>query len=103
MAPLFSSQPIPNTDVGTLNKIQKLAALLIILGPESTSKIFRELDELEVAAISAEMTRLPVIETKLRDEILEEFIELATPDAALLSSLRTRDQNETTQKDQNEA
>ncbi len=60
-----------------LTKIQKLAALLIILGPEGAAKILGSLDEREVEAVSTEMARTPMVDADLQSEILNEFGEVA--------------------------
>ena len=44
-----------NPEISKLTKIQKLAILLIILGPDGASQILKNLDEHELEAVSAEM------------------------------------------------
>ena len=46
----------PGNDISKLTKIQKLAILLIILGPEAAAQILKNLDEHELEAVSAEMS-----------------------------------------------
>jgi flagellar motor switch protein FliG len=41
------------TEVSKLTKIQKLAILLIILGPDTAAQILKNLDEHELEAVSA--------------------------------------------------
>src|SRR2546423_1455976 len=77
MAAPVPSQPGPKPDVAKLNKFQKLAALLIILGPEGAAKILGNLDEREVEAISTEMAKMPMVDVELQSEILREFSEVA--------------------------
>jgi flagellar motor switch protein FliG len=60
-----------------MTRMQKLAALLIILGPESAAQMLKNLDERELEAVSVEMSRLPVVSQELQEEILEEFAEVA--------------------------
>jgi len=60
-----------------MTKIQKLAALLVILGPEGAAQILRNLDEHELDAVSAEMTKLTLISHELQAAILREFSEVA--------------------------
>jgi flagellar motor switch protein FliG len=67
----------PPADVGQMTKLQKLAALLIILGPESASQILRTLQSQELEAVSAEMARLPIITQEMRAAVLTEMSEVA--------------------------
>ena len=68
---------IAPVDIGKMNRLQKLAALLIILGPESAAQLLKNFDEHELEAITREMSRLSVISQELQDEILWEFGDLA--------------------------
>ena len=71
-----------------MTKVQKLAALLIILGQESASQLLRHLDEDELEAVSLEMARLTFVSQELQREILEEFTDVAVAaSAAVLNSL----------------
>ena len=65
------------TDFSKMTKVQKLAALLIILGPESAGQILRSLGSQDLDLVSAEMAKLPVITQELRTEILREMSEVA--------------------------
>jgi flagellar motor switch protein FliG len=56
-----------------LTKTQKLAALLIMLGPESGATILRQMQPREVEAISREMAHFSLITREQQMEILEEF------------------------------
>lgn len=60
-----------------MTKVQKLAALLIILGPESAAQILKTLDARELESVSAEMARLPIITQEVRNDILREMSEVA--------------------------
>ena len=73
----MQNQSESRVDFAKLNKVQKLATLLIILGPEGASKILGSLDEREVEAVSAEIARTPFVEAELQTEILREFSEVA--------------------------
>jgi flagellar motor switch protein FliG len=64
-------------EIVRMTKLQKLAALLIILGPESAANILKHLDEHELESVSLEMARLPSISQELQTEILKEFTEVA--------------------------
>jgi flagellar motor switch protein FliG len=60
-----------------MSKMQKLAALLVILGPESAAQVLKHLDAPELEAVSMEMSKLTLISQELQAEILEEFTEVA--------------------------
>ena len=60
-----------------MSKVQKLAALLIILGPDGAAQILRSLGAQDLDAVATEMARLPVITQDLRTDILREMSEVA--------------------------
>jgi flagellar motor switch protein FliG len=60
-----------------MTKLQKLAALLIMLGPESAAQILKILDQHELEVVSMEMSKLTLIGQELQREILREFSEVA--------------------------
>jgi flagellar motor switch protein FliG len=68
---------LPAIDVAKMTKPQKLAALLIILGPDAASQILKNLDEHEVEALSLEMSKLTVISQEMQQEVLREFTDVA--------------------------
>ncbi len=61
----------------SLNKTQKLAALLVMLGPESAAVMLKRFEPREVEAIAREMTRSTLISREQQEEILREFSEVA--------------------------
>ena len=71
------STEFAQADINKLTKVQKLAALLIILGPESAAQIMKNLEEPELEAVSLEMARLTAISGELQREILREFTDIA--------------------------
>src|SRR5271156_4016201 len=68
---------IPAIEIAKMTKQQKLAALLVILGPESAAHILKNLDEHELETISLEMSKFNLIGQELQREILREFSEVA--------------------------
>jgi flagellar motor switch protein FliG len=70
------------TQEAPMTKVQKLAALLIILGQESASHLLRNLEEDELEEVSGEMARLTFISQELQQEILEEFTDVAVAASA---------------------
>jgi flagellar motor switch protein FliG len=65
-----------------MTKLQKLAGLLVIVGPESAAQVLKHLDEHELEAVSAEMSKMTLISQELQREILREFSEVAVQASA---------------------
>jgi flagellar motor switch protein FliG len=57
----------------TLNRTQKLAAFLILLGPESAGELLRHFSPGQLEEVAREMVAIPYVDPSLRDSILEEF------------------------------
>lgn len=66
-----------SNEISRLSKIQKLAILLIILGPESAAHVLKHLDEHELEAVTAEMSKQSLVSQEVQFEILREFSEVA--------------------------
>ena len=76
MAAQPEAGPAP-LDVSTMTKVQKLAALLIIIGPEAAAQVMKNLDEHELDAVAGEMAKMPMIPQELQRDILKEFTGVA--------------------------
>lgn len=78
------------TDAATenvaLNKTQKLAALLVMLGPDSGAAVLRQFQPREVEAISREMARFNLITHEQQVDILEEFSDVAVAASTSISA-----------------
>ena len=57
----------------SLNRTQKLAAFLILLGPESAGELLRHFSAPQLEAVAREMVAIPYVDPSMRDSILEEF------------------------------
>ena len=57
----------------SLNRTQKLAAFLILLGPDSAGEILRHFSPPQLEAVAREMVAIPYVDPSMRDSILEEF------------------------------
>lgn len=68
---------VPAVELAKMTKLQKLAALLIILGPDGAAQILKNLDEHQIEAVSMEMSKLTVISQELQWEVLREFTDVA--------------------------
>jgi flagellar motor switch protein FliG len=64
-------------DYASLTKPQKLAALLVMLGPDTAAPILKQLEPQALEAVSAEMARLTMIDQGLQQHILREFSQIA--------------------------
>ena len=73
-APKDSASGVPR---GGLTQIQKLAALLILLGEDSASILLKNFDANETELISAEMANLPLMNLDQQTAVLKEFTEMA--------------------------
>lgn len=67
---------IADPDFTKLNRQQKLAILLIILGPEAAADVIRQFDDADVELICREMTQYAMVSEQLRQKVLEEFTPL---------------------------
>lgn len=64
-------------DISKLTKIQKLAALLTLLGPDNAAQVLKGLEPREVEAVSAEMVQFTLISQEEQIQILAEFSDVA--------------------------
>lgn len=60
-------------DFSKLSKHQKLALLLIVLGPEAAAEVMRQFDDAEIEMICREMTQYTMVSENMRQKVLEEF------------------------------
>jgi flagellar motor switch protein FliG len=64
-------------DVAAMTKVQKLAGLLIILGPEAAAQFLKQLEEAELELVTSEMAKITVVTQEMRTQLLEEFTSIA--------------------------
>jgi flagellar motor switch protein FliG len=65
------------SDVSKMSKVQKLAGLLVLIGPEAAANVLKNMDEHELEAISAEMAKFTMITRETQESLLKEFTDLA--------------------------
>ena len=70
----MQSQP---TDPATLTRTQKLAVLMLVLGPDSASGIMKQFDERELQSVSAEMAKFDIVSYEIQRAVLQEFTQVA--------------------------
>lgn len=55
---------------------QKAAMLLIALGPEKSSKVFKHLKEEEIEQLTLEIANIKAVSPRVKEEVLQEFYEM---------------------------
>jgi len=68
-----------------LNGASKVAILLMQMGPERASKVLREFRESEVAEVMAEVARLRSVDSRIVEDVFEEFSMMAEQNIAVTS------------------
>ena len=64
------------TDVVKLSGVRKAAILLVMVGDEASSAIFKEMDDDEVQKISREIARIQTMTSEEAEVVLEEFYQM---------------------------
>ncbi|HUA68875.1 MAG TPA: flagellar motor switch protein FliG [Candidatus Saccharimonadales bacterium] len=77
---------VPAVEHEALNKTQKLAALLVMIGPEGAAEMLKQFQPREIEAISREMARFGMITQEQQEEILREFSEVALAASTSISA-----------------
>jgi flagellar motor switch protein FliG len=77
MAAAVESGPGVEGGASALTRYQKLAVLLVVIGPDGAAEVLKHLSGEEVEALSVEMAKLSVVRQELQLEILKEFSEVA--------------------------
>jgi flagellar motor switch protein FliG len=60
-------------DYAKLNRVQKLAAFLIVIGPDAAADVLRHFNDAEIEGVCREMGQITVISEPLRNAVIEEF------------------------------
>ena len=63
----------PANPIAGLNKIQKVAALLVVLGPEEASTILSAFTQRQIEQIMGEMAKIEFVSPEVQQSVLEEF------------------------------
>lgn len=63
-------------DYAKLNRLQKLAVLLITLGPEPAAEILKHFDDTDIEHLCREMSALPIVPAEVQRQALDEFSEV---------------------------
>lgn len=59
-----------------LSKVQKLAHLMVVVGPESAALLMKNFDDDMVEDICKEVTKIPIVEKPMQKIIIEDFSEV---------------------------
>ncbi len=68
--------PASQGEAASLNGVQKAAILLIALGPEKSSKIFKHLKEEEIEELTLEIANTRSISPQLKEDVITEFYQI---------------------------
>jgi flagellar motor switch protein FliG len=83
-----ASNAVP--DYARMTKMQKVAALLILLGTESASHILKHFDDQELEGVTTEMAKISFVTQELQQELLQEFGSVAIQaGSSILGGLET--------------
>lgn len=64
---------MPDIDFNKLNRQQKLAVFLVVIGPEAAANILKQFDDTEIEGLCREMSALSIIPEATQRQALEEF------------------------------
>ena len=68
-----ATAPAKSSPLAGLNKTQKLAALLVVLGPEEASTILSAFNQRQMEQIMGEMAKIEFLSADVQHSLLEEF------------------------------
>ncbi len=84
MASTLDLSPNVAAQYESMTRVQKLAALMIMLGQEGAAQVLKNLDEQEIEAVCTEMPKLTMLSHEIQNEILKEFTGVAIQAATSL-------------------
>ena len=64
---------MPDIDFSKLNRQQKLAVFLVVIGPEAAASVLKQFGEAEIEVLCREMSNLSIIPDTVQKQALEEF------------------------------
>lgn len=64
---------LPDPDFTKLNRQQKLAIFLIVIGPEAAAEVLRRFDDAEIELLCREMSQYTMVSDAIKQKALEEF------------------------------
>jgi flagellar motor switch protein FliG len=64
---------MPDIDYSKLNRQQKLAIFLIVIGPEAAAEVLRQFDDNDIEVLCREMSSYSMVSENVQKQALEEF------------------------------
>ena len=61
-----------------LTKVQKIAALFVIIGPDNAGKVMRHFENAQLELICKEVAEMPMLDPATQREVLTEFADIVT-------------------------
>lgn len=61
-----------------LTKVQKIAALFVIIGPDNAGKVMRHFENAQLELICKEVAEMPMLDPATQREVLHEFADIVT-------------------------
>lgn len=65
-------------DYGTLTRIQKIAAFLIVIGPDAAAEVMKNFENAQLEVICREMAAIPMVDRQMQRELMKEFAGVLT-------------------------
>ncbi len=65
-------------DYKTLTKIQKIAAFLIVIGPDAAAEMMKNFENTQLELICREMAAMPMIESAIQADLMKEFADVVS-------------------------
>ena len=65
-------------DYSKLTKIQKIAALFVIIGPDNAGKVMRHFENAQLELICKEVAEMPMLDPATQREVLHEFADIVS-------------------------
>lgn len=70
---MSKESPFQKVDYKSLSKIQKLALLMIVIGPESAAKLLRDFEDNDIELICREIANFRILDHEIQVHVVEEF------------------------------
>lgn len=73
---MASEVTLEKIDYDKLNKLQKLALFMVVIGPDVAAELMKVFSDAELEAICREINRFSIIDTETQNKVIEEFSEI---------------------------
>ena len=67
---------IEKIDYETLNKVQKLALFMVVIGPEVSSELLKGFEDAEIESICREISNFTIVDEETQRKVVEEFSDI---------------------------